>query len=244
MGNGTDLLRVKEFESLMTDTYPSPAARKKRRRPKLPGQHSCSQLPWSPRSPGDWRRPPASDAGSCRGAQPWPGPRRRSDRVDDAPRLLVRLDKGHGPCPPRRPRRCGDLGTAGNPRPHPAGGFCSTGRDSATLVCSTTPRLSISSAPARGTVDVYETIKPVLNFDPQTHVRIVVQQGRLRFRGAPVSGPLVAEPADVTLEIGPAPKPITWQLDLKQSPPRATEPTTPQASLAIGQSYESWWECR
>ena len=93
-----------------------------------------------------------------------------------------------------------------------------------------------------GTVDVYETIKPVLNFDPQTHVKIVVQQGHLRFRGAPVSGPLVAEPADVTLEIGPAPKPITWQLDLKQSPRQANEQAPAQASLAISGRYERWWE--
>jgi translocation and assembly module TamB len=92
-----------------------------------------------------------------------------------------------------------------------------------------------------GSVDVYKAIKPVLNFDPRTQVKIVVQQGRLRFRGAPVTGPLVAEPADVTLEIGPAPRPITWQLDLMQSRP-ANGPAGPQASLAISGRFERWWE--
>jgi translocation and assembly module TamB len=94
-----------------------------------------------------------------------------------------------------------------------------------------------------GTVDVYETIKPVLNFDPATHVKIVIQQGRLRFRGDPLAGPLEAEQAGVTLEIGPAPRPITWQLDLKQSAPAgAAEQAGPPASLAISGQYERWWE--
>ena len=92
-----------------------------------------------------------------------------------------------------------------------------------------------------GTVDVYETIKPVLNFDPQTQVKIVVQQGRLRFRGAPISEALVAEPAEVTLEIGPAPRPITWQLDLKQSPRQPDGQAGTQAALAISGKYERWW---
>jgi translocation and assembly module TamB len=85
-----------------------------------------------------------------------------------------------------------------------------------------------------GTVDLYETIKPILRFDPRTHLKVIVEKGPLRFRSAWLAEPLSAEQADVVLEIGPAPRPITWQLDLKGQGRAAT--------FAIGGRYERWWQ--
>jgi translocation and assembly module TamB len=90
-----------------------------------------------------------------------------------------------------------------------------------------------------GTVDLYETIKPVLNFDPRTQLRIVVPHGRLTFRAEVLTEPVAAEEADIVLDIGPAPAPIAWKVDLKrQRPGSAPAPAT----LAISGHYERWWD--
>ena len=222
----------------MTDTNPSPAARKKRRWPMLLAAALVVPVTLIAAIPWGLATPPGQRwllRGANRGLAPgggriawttlrlsWFAPTRgtglvlrdaQGDAVISAPRAT--LDRTLWQLLFDRPR------------------FGTLLLDRAALDIERRPD---------GTVDVYETIKPVLNFDPRTQVKIVVQQGRLRFRGAPVSGPLVADPADVTLEIGPAPRPITWQLDLKQTPRQATGPATPQASLAISGRFERWWE--
>lgn len=92
---------------------------------------------------------------------------------------------------------------------------------------------------ADGTVDLYETIKPLISPNPRTDFTIVVRQGRLRFRSAILAAPLTAERADATIRVGPGPGPISWQVDL-------TRPSQPQgrdeSSLAIAGRYEHWWE--
>jgi translocation and assembly module TamB len=91
-----------------------------------------------------------------------------------------------------------------------------------------------------GTVDLYETIKPILRYDPQTHLKVVVAHGQLRFRSGLLAEPLSAEQLDVVLEVGPAPQPITWRLDLMQPPPRGVQGSA--ATLAIGGRYDRWWQ--
>ncbi len=222
----------------MTDTNPSPAARKKRRWPMLLAGALVvpialiAAIPWGLETlPGQrWLLSGANRSLAPGGGRiawtalhvSWFAPTRATD-------LVLRDAQGDAVISAPRATLDRTLGQLLFDRPR----FGTLLLDRATLDIERRPD---------GTVDVYETIKPVLNFDPQTQVKVVVQQGHLRFRGAPVSGPLVAEPADVTLDIGPAPRPITWQLDLKQSPRQAAGQARPQASLAISGRFERWWE--
>jgi translocation and assembly module TamB len=91
-----------------------------------------------------------------------------------------------------------------------------------------------------GTVDLYETIKPILRFDPRTQLKVVVAHGKLRYRSPQLAEPLNAEQAEIALDVGPAPRPIRWRLDLKQPPPRGAGGTP--ATLAISGRYERWWQ--
>ena len=45
---------------------------------------------------------------------------------------------------------------------------------------------------ADGTIDLYETIRPLVTGDPRTRLKIRVERGQLRFRGAGLAAPLTA----------------------------------------------------
>ena len=73
--------------------------------------------------------------------------------------------------------------------------------------------LDIERAPD-GSIDLYETLKPVIGLDPETSLRIEVVDGRLRFRGEGLAEPVAAEHAAISVAITPNPGPITFQARL------------------------------
>jgi translocation and assembly module TamB len=94
-----------------------------------------------------------------------------------------------------------------------------------------------------GTVDLYETIKPVLKVDPRTQLRIVVPHGRLTFRATVLTEPVAAEEADIVLDLGPAPAPIAWNVDLKRQGRRPGPAAgSAPATLVISGHYDRWWD--
>src|SRR4051794_16156893 len=90
-----------------------------------------------------------------------------------------------------------------------------------------------------GTIDLYETLKPIIRHDIRTDVTVMIDKGRLRFRGEGLSRPLTADRVDLTMKVGPGPGPILVQLDLAR-PEHAPRPD--EATLAIRARVERWWE--
>ena len=98
------------------------------------------------------------------------------------------------------------------------------------------PALDIERRPD-GTVDLFETIKPILTKDPWTDLLVRFDRGTLRFRSAGLTEPLTASRADMTLRLPPAPGPLAWHLALSKEPdPAAGAGPT----LAIDGTYERW----
>lgn len=73
--------------------------------------------------------------------------------------------------------------------------------------------LDIERAPD-GTIDLYETLKPVIGRDPRTSIRIEIPDGRLRFRADGVMDRVVAEHAAVSVVVAPEPGPVSWRMRL------------------------------
>ena len=69
---------------------------------------------------------------------------------------------------------------------------------------------------ADGTVDLYETLRPVISEHPQVRLIIRVNNGRLRFRDPLFTDPVVADSAQVDLNLGRNSEPITWDIRLAQ----------------------------
>jgi translocation and assembly module TamB len=90
-----------------------------------------------------------------------------------------------------------------------------------------------------GTIDLYETIKPLILYNPRTTLRLNIERGRLRFRSPLLAEPAEAEQADVALALGPAPAPLTWNVELKRS---LLLDNQDQATLAITGRLTRWWE--
>jgi translocation and assembly module TamB len=78
---------------------------------------------------------------------------------------------------------------------------------------------------ADGTVDLYETLKPVLEEHPKKRLVIRVEDGRLRFRDPLLAEPLVADRADIMVDLAVDSQPIAWKIDFarnrKQGEPAA-----------------------
>ena len=74
---------------------------------------------------------------------------------------------------------------------------------------------------ADGTVDLLETLKPVIQEHPRTRLVIRVEHGRLRFRDPAFSEPVVADHADVVLDLSRDSEPITWNIQLARDPEAA-----------------------
>ncbi|MHC5537115.1 AsmA family protein, partial [Singulisphaera rosea] len=86
---------------------------------------------------------------------------------------------------------------------------------------------------ADGTVDLYETIKPLLGLNRETSLRILVRQGRLRYRDSSQTTPVTAEQADLAVEIQSSPSPITWDIRLEK-------PGIPTSTLELRGDYNRW----
>jgi translocation and assembly module TamB len=67
---------------------------------------------------------------------------------------------------------------------------------------------------ADGTVDLYETLRPVISEYPPIRLVIRVENGRLRFRDPAMPEPVVAGHARVDLDLGRLTGPITWKIQL------------------------------
>ena len=69
-----------------------------------------------------------------------------------------------------------------------------------------------------GTVDLYETLRPVISEHPPIRLKITIEDGRLRFRDPVFTDPVVADKARVILDLGRQSEPITWDIKLAQNP--------------------------
>jgi hypothetical protein len=67
-----------------------------------------------------------------------------------------------------------------------------------------------------GTIDLYETLRPLIDEHPKRQLIIKVEHGRLRFRDSALSEPIVADTADVVLDLSVDPQPIEWRVDLSK----------------------------
>jgi translocation and assembly module TamB len=67
---------------------------------------------------------------------------------------------------------------------------------------------------ADGTVDLYETLKPVISEHPKKRLVIRIPDGSLRLRDPAFSEPVVAEKADMTINLGMLSEPIKWDVYL------------------------------
>jgi hypothetical protein len=65
-----------------------------------------------------------------------------------------------------------------------------------------------------GRIDLYETLKPVIQEEPEHRVVIEIRRGRLRFRDPALVEPIVADEADLRLDIPPRSRPVEWTLEL------------------------------
>ena len=70
---------------------------------------------------------------------------------------------------------------------------------------------------ADGTVDLYETLKPVISEHPPIRLVIRIDNGRLRFRDPIFTDPVVADNANIVLDLGRNSEPIAWNLQLAQT---------------------------
>lgn len=80
-----------------------------------------------------------------------------------------------------------------------------------------------------GSIDLYETLRPILGRDPRTTFRIEVRDGRLQFQGAGLAKPVTSEHTDLTFELHPHPQPLNFRLALANGPSSAA---TDQLSIA------------
>ena len=67
---------------------------------------------------------------------------------------------------------------------------------------------------ADGTVDLYETLRPVISEHPPKRLIIRVPDGRLRFRDRIFPEPVIADHADIWLDLGVDSEPVVWRINL------------------------------
>ena len=70
---------------------------------------------------------------------------------------------------------------------------------------------------ADGKVDLYETLEPVIKEHPDKRLVIRIPTGSLRFRDPAFSEPVIAERADITIDLGMLDEPIRWDIHLKRT---------------------------
>ena len=69
-----------------------------------------------------------------------------------------------------------------------------------------------------GTIDLYDTIKPILGLDPKTALRIEAPDGRLRLRGKGLPNRSSPGALAIALEFTPVPGPVGWSVKLANGP--------------------------
>lgn len=67
-----------------------------------------------------------------------------------------------------------------------------------------------------GQIDLYETLEPIIREEPELRLVVEIPAGRLRFHGAGLAEPIVADQADIRLEIPPAPRAVIWNVALRR----------------------------
>jgi translocation and assembly module TamB len=67
---------------------------------------------------------------------------------------------------------------------------------------------------ADGRVDLYETLKPVISDHPKKRIVIRIPDGTLRLRDPAFAEPVVAERADIKIDLGMLNEPINWDIHL------------------------------
>ena len=85
---------------------------------------------------------------------------------------------------------------------------------------------------ADGTIDLYETLKPVISEHPKKRLVIRIPGGSLRFRDPAFAEPVVAEHADMTIDLGMLDGPIRWDIHLSRTDQRKCLDLTGEYSRA------------
>ena len=70
---------------------------------------------------------------------------------------------------------------------------------------------------AAGTVDLLETLKPILKDEPDRTLLVRVVDGKLRFRSEGLDEPFLADKANIDLDLNAFPQPIAWRMALERS---------------------------
>ena len=70
---------------------------------------------------------------------------------------------------------------------------------------------------ANGKVDLLETLKPILNDEPDLTLLVRVVDGKLRFRNEGLEEPFLADKADIELDLNAHPRPIAWRMKLERA---------------------------
>ncbi len=67
-----------------------------------------------------------------------------------------------------------------------------------------------------GKINLYETLEPILRDKPERQLIIKIDRGRLTFHDRSMPEPVVADRADILLDIAADPGPVTWSVALTQ----------------------------
>ena len=70
---------------------------------------------------------------------------------------------------------------------------------------------------ADGTIDLLDTLKPILKDEPDRTILVRVVSGKLRFRAAGLNEPFLADQADIDLDLNAYPQPNAWRMKLERA---------------------------
>jgi translocation and assembly module TamB len=70
---------------------------------------------------------------------------------------------------------------------------------------------------ADGTVDLYEALKPVIQEHPKKRLVIRIEDGRLRFRDPAFPEPVVADRADIMVDLAVDSQPVSWNIEFARN---------------------------
>ena len=70
---------------------------------------------------------------------------------------------------------------------------------------------------ASGSINLLETLKPILGDDPDRTILVRISNGTLRFQQEGLAEPFLADSAHIELDLNAYPQPIAWRMKLAQS---------------------------